>query len=150
MMTAVETRRAIEAAQAAVPAWAAKTGKERSVVLRCWHTLIAENIDDLAVLLTTEQGKPLAEAKGEIQSGLDYLEWFAEEAKRVYGDVIPNHVADKRLLVIKQPVGVTAAITPWNFPHSMISRKVGPALAAGCSIIVKPAIETTLFGAGHG
>ncbi|WP_201595544.1 NAD-dependent succinate-semialdehyde dehydrogenase [Psychrobacter vallis] len=137
-----ETRRAIEAADIAQSAWAKKTGKERSTVLRRWHTLIAENIEDLAVLMTHEQGKPLAEAKGEIQSGLDYLEWFAEEAKRIYGDVIPGHMADKRLIVIKQPVGVTAAITPWNFPHSMISRKAGPALAAGCPMIVKPAMET--------
>lgn len=137
-----ETRRAIEAADAAQSAWAKKTGKERSTVLRRWHTLIAENIEDLALLMTHEQGKPLSEAKGEIQSGLDHLEWFAEEAKRVYGDVIPGHMADKRLIVIKQPVGVTAAITPWNFPHSMISRKAGPALAAGCPMIVKPAMET--------
>lgn len=137
-----ETRRAIEAAEAAQSAWAKKTGKERSTVLRRWHTLIAENIEDLALLMTHEQGKPLAEAKGEIQSGLDYLEWFAEEAKRIYGDVIPGHMSDKRLIVIKQPVGVTAAITPWNFPHSMISRKAGPALAAGCPMIVKPAMET--------
>ncbi len=142
MMGAEETRRAIEAAQAAMPAWAAKTGKERSVILRRWHTLITENIDDLAVLMTCEQGKPLAEAKGEIQSGLDYLEWFAEEAKRIYGDFIPGHMPDKRLIAIKQPVGVTAAITPWNFPHSMISRKAGPALAAGCPMVVKPAMET--------
>ena len=142
MMGRDETRRAIEAADSAQAAWAKKTGKERSTVLRRWHTLIAENIEDLALLMTHEQGKPLAEAKGEIQSGLDYLEWFAEEAKRVYGDVIPGHMADKRLIVIKQPVGVTAAITPWNFPHSMISRKAGPALAAGCPMIVKPAMET--------
>lgn len=137
-----ETRRAIEAADAAQSAWAKKTGKERSTILRRWHTLIAENVEDLALLMTHEQGKPLAEAKGEIQSGLDYLEWFAEEAKRIYGDVIPGHMSDKRLIVIKQPVGVTAAITPWNFPHSMISRKAGPALAAGCPMIVKPAMET--------
>lgn len=142
MMGSDETRRAIEAADSAQSMWAKKTGKERSTVLRRWHTLIAENIEDLALLMTHEQGKPLAEAKGEIQSGLDYLEWFAEEAKRIYGDVIPGHMADKRLIVIKQPVGVTAAITPWNFPHSMISRKAGPALAAGCPMIVKPAMET--------
>lgn len=142
MMGAAETKRAIDAAEAAMPAWAAKSGKERSAILRRWHGLIAENMDDLAVLMTSEQGKPLAEAKGEIQSGLDYLEWFAEEAKRIYGDFIPGHLPDKRLVVIKQPVGVTAAITPWNFPHSMISRKVGPALATGCSMIVKPAMET--------
>lgn len=142
VMGANEARRAIVAAEAAMPAWAAKTGKERSKILRQWHALIAENIDDLSVLMTCEQGKPLAEAKGEIQSGLDYLEWFAEEAKRIYGDVIPGHLSDKRLVVIKQPVGVTAAITPWNFPHSMISRKAGPALAAGCPMVVKPAMET--------
>ncbi|MGP5065939.1 NAD-dependent succinate-semialdehyde dehydrogenase [Psychrobacter alimentarius] len=142
MMGANETCRAIEAADTAQSTWAKKTGKERSIVLRRWHTLIAENIEDLALLMTHEQGKPIGEAKGEIQSGLDYLEWFAEEAKRVYGDVIPGHMADKRLIVIKQPVGVTAAITPWNFPHSMISRKAGPALAAGCPMIVKPAMET--------
>ncbi len=141
-MGAAETRRAIEAAKAAMPAWAAKTGKERSVILRRWHTLISNNMDDLALLMTSEQGKPLAEAKGEIQSGLDYLEWFAEEAKRIYGDFIPGHLADKRLITIKQPVGVTAAITPWNFPHSMISRKAAPALAAGCPMVVKPAMET--------
>ncbi|PIE46104.1 MAG: succinate-semialdehyde dehydrogenase (NADP(+)) [Gammaproteobacteria bacterium] len=141
-MGAQETRRAIEAAEKAMPAWAAKTGKERGTILRRWHTLIKDNIDDLAVLMTTEQGKPLAEAKGEIQSGLDYLEWFAEEAKRIYGDFIPGHLPDKRLVVIKQPVGVTAAITPWNFPHSMISRKAAPALAAGCPMVVKPAMET--------
>ena len=142
MMGAVETRRAIEAANKAQSTWSKKTGKERSSILRRWHTLIAENMEDLAVLMTQEQGKPLAEAKGEIQSGLDYLEWFAEEAKRIYGDFIPGHMPDKRLIVIKQPVGVTAAITPWNFPHSMISRKAGPALAAGCPMIVKPAMET--------
>ncbi|MBE0407286.1 NAD-dependent succinate-semialdehyde dehydrogenase [Psychrobacter sp. AOP22-C1-22] len=142
LMGAVETRRAIKAASEAQAIWSKKTGKERSVILRQWHTLIANNIEDLALLMTTEQGKPLIEARGEIQSGLDYLEWFAEEAKRIYGDFIPGHMADKRLVVIKQPVGVTAAITPWNFPHSMISRKAGPALAAGCPMIVKPAMET--------
>ena len=142
MMGSDETRRAIEAADSAQSNWSAKTGKERSVILRRWHALIGDNIEDLAILMTSEQGKPLAEAKGEIQSGLDYLEWFAEEAKRIYGDFIPGHMPDKRLIVIKQPVGVTAAITPWNFPHSMISRKAGPALAAGCPMIVKPAMET--------
>lgn len=142
LMGAVETRRAIKAASEAQAIWSKKTGKERSVILRRWHALIADNIEDLALLMTTEQGKPLIEARGEIQSGLDYLEWFAEEAKRIYGDFIPGHMADKRLVVIKQPVGVTAAITPWNFPHSMISRKAGPALAAGCPMIVKPAMET--------
>lgn len=142
LMGAVETRRAIKAASEAQAIWSKKTGKERSVILRRWHALIADNIEDLALLMTTEQGKPLIEARGEIQSGLDYLEWFAEEAKRIYGDFIPGHMADKRLVLIKQPVGVTAAITPWNFPHSMISRKAGPALAAGCPMIVKPAMET--------
>jgi len=142
MMGSAETRRAIEAADIAQSTWSKKTGKERSTILRRWHTLIAENREDLALLMTHEQGKPIAEARGEIQSGLDYLEWFAEEAKRIYGDFIPGHMPDKRLVVIKQPVGVTAAITPWNFPHSMISRKAGPALAAGCSMIVKPAMET--------
>lgn len=142
MMGSDETRRAIEAADSAQSNWSAKTGKERSAILRRWHALIGDNIEDLAILMTSEQGKPLAEAKGEIQSGLDYLEWFAEEAKRIYGDFIPGHMPDKRLIVIKQPVGVTAAITPWNFPHSMISRKAGPALAAGCPMIVKPAMET--------
>lgn len=142
MMGQAETKRAIEQAELAFKAWAEQTGKARSVILRRWHTLIVENIDDLATIMTTEQGKPLAEAKGEIQSGLDYLEWFAEEAKRIYGDFIPGHLPDKRLVVIKQPVGVVAAITPWNFPHSMISRKAAPALAAGCPIIIKPAMET--------
>ncbi|WP_394210784.1 NAD-dependent succinate-semialdehyde dehydrogenase [Psychrobacter piscatorii] len=142
MMGSAETRRAIEAADIAQSTWSKKTGKERSHILRRWHTLIAENREDLALLMTHEQGKPIAEARGEIQSGLDYLEWFAEEAKRIYGDFIPGHMSDKRLVVIKQPVGVTAAITPWNFPHSMISRKAGPALAAGCPMIVKPAMET--------
>ena len=142
MMGSDETRRAIEAADSAQSNWSAKTGKERSAILRRWHALIGDNIEDLAILMTSEQGKPLAEAKGEIQSGLDYLEWFAEEANRIYGDFIPGHMPDKRLIVIKQPVGVTAAITPWNFPHSMISRKAGPALAAGCPMIVKPAMET--------
>ena len=142
MMGSAETRRAIEAADIAQSIWSKKTGKERSHILRRWHTLIAENRQDLALLMTHEQGKPIAEARGEIQSGLDYLEWFAEEAKRIYGDFIPGHMSDKRLVVIKQPVGVTAAITPWNFPHSMISRKAGPALAAGCPMIVKPAMET--------
>ena len=142
LMGAAETRRAIDAAAKAQSIWSSKTGKERSSILRQWHTLIADNIEDLAKLMTCEQGKPLAEARGEIQSGLDYLEWFSEEAKRIYGDVIPGHLTDKRLFVIKQPVGVTAAITPWNFPHSMISRKAGPALAAGCPMVVKPAMET--------
>jgi succinate-semialdehyde dehydrogenase/glutarate-semialdehyde dehydrogenase len=139
---AAETRRAIEAAERALPAWRAKTGKERSAVLRKWNDLILAHLEDLALLLTTEQGKPLAEAKGEIQIGAAYVEWFAEEAKRIYGDTIPTPWADRRIVVIKQPVGVCAAITPWNFPHSMITRKVAPALAAGCTVVLKPAEQT--------
>jgi succinate-semialdehyde dehydrogenase/glutarate-semialdehyde dehydrogenase len=139
---AAETRRAIEAAERALPAWRAKTAKERSSVLRKWNDLILANIDDLALLLTTEQGKPLAEAKGEIQIGAAYIEWFAEEAKRIYGDTIPTPWADRRIVVIKQPVGVCGAITPWNFPHSMITRKIAPALAAGCTVVLKPAEQT--------
>mgnify|MGYP006168209259 CR=1 FL=1 len=141
-MGAAETRRAIEAADRALPAWRALTAKERSAKLRRWFELMIENQDDLARLMTTEQGKPLAEAKGEIAYAASFIEWFAEEAKRVYGDTIPGHQPDKRLIVIKQPIGVTAAITPWNFPAAMITRKAGPALAAGCPCIVKPAPET--------
>lgn len=137
-----ETKRAINAAQTAQIAWRKKTAKERSVILRRWYELMEENKDDLALILTLEQGKPLAEAKGEIQYGASYLEWFAEEAKRVYGDTIPGHAADKRISVIKQPIGVTAAITPWNFPNAMITRKAGPALAVGCSMVLKPASMT--------
>ena len=137
-----ETRRAIAAAEAAFPAWRAKTGKERAAVLRKWNDLIVAHLDDLALILTTEQGKPLAEAKGEVAIGAAYVEWSAEDAKRVYGDTIPSPWADKRLVVIKQPVGVCAAITPWNFPHSMITRKVAPALAAGCTVVLKPAEQT--------
>ena len=137
-----ETRAAIDAAERALPAWRAKTGKERGAILRRWFELVMANADDLAYLMTREQGKPLAEAKGEIGYGASFLEWFAEEAKRVYGDTIPQTVATRRILVIKQPVGVCAAITPWNFPNAMITRKVGPALAAGCTIVVKPASAT--------
>ncbi|MBH9969548.1 MULTISPECIES: NADP-dependent succinate-semialdehyde dehydrogenase [unclassified Commensalibacter] len=137
-----ETEKAIKAAQTAQIAWRKKTAKERSVILRRWYELMEENKDDLALILTLEQGKPLAEAKGEIQYGASYLEWFAEEAKRVYGDTIPGHAADKRISVIKQPIGVTAAITPWNFPNAMITRKAGPALAVGCSMVLKPASMT--------
>ena len=144
MMGAAETRRAIEAANAASPAWRAKTAKERSAILRKWYELQLANQDDLALILTTEQGKPLAEAKGEIGSGAAYTEWFAEEARRVYGDVIPTIGNDRRIVVIKEPVGVCAAITPWNFPSSMITRKVSPALAAGCTVVIKPA-EATPF-----
>ncbi|MUG09212.1 NADP-dependent succinate-semialdehyde dehydrogenase [Commensalibacter melissae] len=137
-----ETKKAIKAAQTAQIAWRKKTAKERSVILRRWYELMEENKDDLALILTLEQGKPLAEAKGEIQYGASYLEWFAEEAKRVYGDTIPGHMANKRISVIKQPIGVTAAITPWNFPNAMITRKAGPALAVGCSMVLKPASMT--------
>jgi succinate-semialdehyde dehydrogenase/glutarate-semialdehyde dehydrogenase len=143
-MGAQETRRAIEAANAAWPAWRAKTGKERAKILRAWHDLMLANADDLALILTTEQGKPLAEAKGEIVYAASFLEWFAEEAKRVNGDTIPTPSPDKRIVVTKEPIGVCAAITPWNFPAAMITRKVGPALAAGCPIIVKPAEATPL------
>ena len=141
-----ETRRAIEAADRAWPAWRAKTAKERSTILRKWNDLILANVDDLALILTTEQGKALAEAKGEVTIGAAYIEWFAEEAKRIYGDVIPTIGNDRRLVVIKQPVGVCAAITPWNFPTSMITRKVSPALAAGCTVVIKPA-EATPYSA---
>jgi succinate-semialdehyde dehydrogenase / glutarate-semialdehyde dehydrogenase len=139
-----ETRRAIEAASTAWPAWRALTGKERAGVLRRWFDLILANVDDLALLMTSEQGKPLAEAKGEVVYAASFVEWFAEEAKRVYGDVVPSRVADKRLVVLKQPIGVCAAITPWNFPAAMIARKVAPALAAGCPVVVKPAEQTPL------
>ena len=141
-MGAVETKRAIAAAQAALPAWRALPAKERSAILRRWFDLMVANADDLALLLTTEQGKPLAEAKGEIAYGASFVEWFAEEAKRVYGDVIPSPTNDKRLIVIKQAIGVVGAITPWNFPNAMITRKVSPGLAAGCTIVLKPAEQT--------
>ncbi len=139
-----ETRRAIEAANAAWPAWRALTGKQRAAVLRRWFDLILANADDLALLMTREQGKPLAEAKGEVVYAASFVEWFAEEAKRVYGDVVPSPTADKRLVVLRQPIGVCAAITPWNFPAAMITRKVAPALAAGCPVVVKPAEQTPL------
>jgi succinate-semialdehyde dehydrogenase/glutarate-semialdehyde dehydrogenase len=141
-MGAAETRRAIEAADRALPAWRAKTGKERAAILRKWFDLLMANQDDLALIMTTEQGKPLPEAKGEIAYAASFIEWFAEEAKRIYGDVIPPHQADKRIVVIKQPVGVCGAITPWNFPAAMITRKAGPALAAGCTMVIKPATQT--------
>ena len=137
-----ETARAIEAAERAWPAWRGKTGKERSDLLRRWFELILENRQDLAVLMTLEQGKPLAESRGEIVYGAGFVEWFAEEAKRVYGDTIPSPQADRRILVLKQPVGVVAAITPWNFPNAMITRKCAPALAAGCPVVIKPASAT--------
>ncbi|MDQ7734725.1 NADP-dependent succinate-semialdehyde dehydrogenase [Halomonas sp. SpR1] len=141
---AAETRRAIEAAEAALPAWRDKTAKERAAILRQWFTLMHEHKEDLARLLSWEQGKPLAESRGEIDYGASFIEWFAEEGKRVYGDVIPNDKPGRRLVVIKQPVGVVAAITPWNFPVAMITRKAGPALAAGCTMVLKPASETPL------
>jgi succinate-semialdehyde dehydrogenase/glutarate-semialdehyde dehydrogenase len=141
-MGANETRAAIEAAAKAFPAWAARTAKDRAVLLRRWYELILAHVDDLAVLMTAEQGKPLAESKGEITYAASFIEWFAEEGKRVYGDVIPTHQPDKRILVLRQPVGVVAAITPWNFPAAMITRKAGPALAAGCTFVCKPATQT--------
>jgi len=139
---AAETRRAIEAAAKAFPAWAAKTAKERAAILRRWNDLMLANVDDLAALMTAEQGKPLAESKGEIAYAASFIEWFAEEGKRVYGDVIPGHQPDKRIVVLRQPIGVVAAITPWNFPAAMITRKAGPALAAGCTFVCKPATQT--------
>jgi succinate-semialdehyde dehydrogenase/glutarate-semialdehyde dehydrogenase len=139
-----ETRAAIDAAYVAQKDWAAKTGKERASVLRKLYDLMVANADDLGAILTAEMGKPLAEAKGEILYGASFIEWFAEEAKRVYGDVIPGHQPDKRIVVIKQPVGVVASITPWNFPNAMIARKLGPALAVGCAFVAKPAAETPL------
>lgn len=138
----METRAAIAAAAAAFPAWRAHTGKERAAVLRRWFDLIMQHQDDLATLMTLEQGKPLAESRGEVAYGAAFIEWFAEEAKRTYGDVIPSHARDKRILVTKEPVGVVGCITPWNFPIAMITRKVGPALAAGCTAVVKPATQT--------
>ena len=141
-MGTLETRTAIDAAAAALPGWAAMTAKERSVLLRRWFELMLTHQQDLAVLMTAEQGKPLAESKGEIAYAASFLEWFAEEGKRLYGDIIPGHQRDKRIMVLRQPVGVVAAITPWNFPSAMITRKVGPALAAGCTVVCKPATQT--------
>ncbi|HEB50418.1 MAG TPA: aldehyde dehydrogenase family protein, partial [Desulfobulbus sp.] len=138
----VETAGAIAAAERAWPAWRELTARERSRILRRWYDLILENQDDLAAIMTAEQGKPLAEARGEIVYGANFVEWFAEEAKRVYGDTIPMGQPGKRIIVIKQPVGVCAAITPWNFPSAMITRKAAPALAAGCPVVVKPAAQT--------
>ncbi|MBB3117232.1 succinate-semialdehyde dehydrogenase/glutarate-semialdehyde dehydrogenase [Massilia violacea] len=145
-MGTAETRRAIEAANAAWPAWRKKSAKERAVVLRKWYELILENADDLALLMTTEQGKPLAESKGEVQYGASFIEWFAEEGKRVAGETLASPWPDRRLVVTKEPIGVCAAITPWNFPIAMITRKAGPALAAGCPMVLKPA-EATPFSA---
>ena len=143
-MGAAETRRAIDAADAAWPDWRNRTAKERAAVLRKWFELMLAHSDDLAFLMTGEQGKPLSEAKGEVAYAASFVEWFAEEAKRVYGDTIPATQADKRLIIVRQPVGVCAAITPWNFPAAMITRKVAPALAAGCTVVVKPAEQTPL------
>src|SRR2546427_5293072 len=141
-LAGAETRQAIEAANRAFPAWSKKTAKERAAVLRRWFDLMMENQDDLARLMTLEQGKPLAESKGEVAYAAAFLEWFGEEAKRIYGDTIPQHQADKRIIVIKQPIGVVACITPWNFPLAMITRKAGPALGAGCTVVIKPASQT--------
>ena len=141
-MGAAETRRAIEAAERALPAWRAKTAKERAAILRKFFDLMMANQEDLAQIMTAEQGKPLTESRGEVAYGASFIEWFAEEGKRAYGDVIPSHQPDKRILVIKQPIGVCALITPWNFPNAMITRKAGPALAAGCSVVIKPAGQT--------
>jgi succinate-semialdehyde dehydrogenase / glutarate-semialdehyde dehydrogenase len=141
-MGAAETRRAIEAAAAAFAAWAAKTAKDRGAILRRWFDLMMANQDDLATIMTAEQGKPLAESQGEIAYAASFIDWFAEEGKRLYGDVIPTQQSDKRLLVLRQPIGVVAAITPWNFPAAMITRKAGPALAAGCTFVCKPASQT--------
>jgi succinate-semialdehyde dehydrogenase/glutarate-semialdehyde dehydrogenase len=143
-VTRAETARAIAAAQAAQKDWAARTGKERAAILRRWYELMIENADDLATILTAEMGKPLAEARGEILYGASFVEWFGEEAKRIYGDVIPGHQRDKRITVLKQPIGVCASITPWNFPNAMIARKVAPALAVGCTFVARPAAETPL------
>ncbi len=139
---AAETRRAIEAAHAAMGAWARKTAGERARLMRKWFDLMMANQEDLAVIMTAEQGKPLAESRGEIAYAASFIEWFAEEGKRLYGDIIPGHQADKRIMVLRQPIGVVAAITPWNFPAAMITRKAGPALAAGCTIVIKPAQQT--------
>jgi len=139
-----ETKAAIEAANTAWPAWRAKTAKERAAILRRWFDLMVANKDDLAAIMTAEQGKPLAESAGEVMYGASFIEWFAEEGKRVYGDVIPTHLPDRRILTIKQSVGVVGIVTPWNFPNAMITRKAGPALAAGCPVVIKPASETPL------
>src|SRR5262249_52175342 len=139
---AAETAQAIEAANRAFPLWSRKTAKERAGVLRRWFDLMMANQEDLARLMTIEQGKPLGESRGEVAYAAAFLEWFGEEAQRVYGDTIPQHQADKRIVVIKQPIGVVACVTPWNFPLAMITRKAGPALAAGCTVVLKPASRT--------
>ena len=137
-----ETRRAIAAAQLAFPGWRTLTAKQRSAILRRWFELCMANQEDLATIMTLEQGKPLAESRGEIAYGSAFIEWFAEEGRRVYGDVIPANARDRRIVVLKEPIGVTAAITPWNFPNAMITRKAGAALAAGCTMVIKPAPAT--------
>ena len=139
---AAETREAIDAAARAFPEWRRRTAKERAIVLRRWFELMMQHQEDLARLMTMEQGKPIAESRGEVAYAASFLEWFGEEAKRVYGDTIPGHLADKRIVVLKQPVGVVACITPWNFPLAMITRKAGPALASGCTVVLKPASQT--------
>ncbi len=141
-MGRAETARAIKAAEAALPQWRTKTAKERAAILRKWYELILSAQDDLAKLMTAEQGKPLAESMGEVAYGASFIEWFAEEGKRLYGEYIPTHAADKRIQVIKQPIGVVASITPWNFPNAMITRKCAPAMAAGCTVVAKPAEDT--------
>ena len=143
-MGAKETNMAIDAANQAWPSWRSMTAKERAGILKKWFELVMKNQEDLATLMTSEQGKPLAEARGEVGYGASFIEWFAEEGKRTYGDVIPTPANDRRILVIKQPIGVVAAITPWNFPIAMITRKCAPALAAGCPVVIKPAAETPL------
>ena len=143
-LSRAEIAGAIDAAHAAQKAWAARTGKDRARILRKWYDLMMENQEDLAIIMTAEQGKPLAEARGEVAYGASYIEWFGEEAKRIYGETIPGHMPDKRITVIRQPVGVAAGITPWNFPNAMIARKVAPALAAGCSFVSRPASLTPL------
>src|SRR6059036_118308 len=143
-LSAAETRQAIEAANRAFPAWSKKTAKERAAILRRWFDLMMANQDDLARLMTIEQGKPLSESQGEVAYAAAFLEWFGEEAKRIYGDTIPPHQADKRIVVIKEPVGVVACITPWNFPLAMITRKAGPAISSGCTVVLKPASQTPL------
>ena len=137
-----ETRQAIDAAERAFPAWRKKTAKERAVIMRRWFDLMMANQEDLAALMTTEQGKPLTESKGEVAYAAAFLEWFGEEAKRIYGDTIPSHQPDKRIVVTKEPIGAVACITPWNFPLAMITRKAGPAIAAGCTVVLKPASQT--------
>src|SRR6202000_1198327 len=137
-------RGSVEAAERALPDWRARTGKERAAILRKWADLMIANQEDLAQLMTAEQGKPLTESRGEIVYAASFIEWFGEEAKRVYGDVIPGFTRDRRIVVLKQPIGVCAAITPWNFPAAMITRKAGPALAAGCTMVLKPAMQTPL------